>query len=229
MKYETNPFRFLPIMLNNPYFSRLILPLLFGYLVSVAGTWLSIWLARRLNKFDQPGERSSHAAPIPRFGGIGIALGLFAILLEFAPSIMSTDNDRAFIIGSLIALVFGLADDFRPLPPLIKLALQGICAAVPIILGAIPAADQVWEAALLFVWIVFFMNAFNFMDGMDGQTSTFGVLTCSAILFPLMRMWRVFEHAYDLMIVPIGLAGALLGFMRFNLARPARTFMGDGG
>ncbi|MCX7011230.1 MAG: 3,4-dihydroxy-2-butanone-4-phosphate synthase [Candidatus Sumerlaeota bacterium] len=181
-------------------------------------------------------------------GGIGLALGLFGPLLVMAalfrertvfdPS-AAPEFFRALLAGGLLALALGLADDVRRLPPLGKLVAQIVCALAAVAFGArlariILPNDAViafgpFGAALTVAWIVFFMNAFNFMDGIDGQTARFGAIASIGLAFPMTlgidatQGWAV--RAGCLML----LAGALLGFLRFNTAQPSRVFMGDGG
>ncbi len=202
-------------------------PFLTAYVAGFAGTYLSIHLAQRLNRLDHPGERSSHTMPMPRFGGIGIALGVFAATSIFAVPIENIAYACAIWTGALFALLFGLLDDVRPMAALPKLGCQLVCASIPPMLG-LAFFPGIIGSLLAFGWILFFMNAYNFMDGMDGMTASFGMLACVAMLCPLMLAWNYFDAPHFRVLLLLAITAALLAFWRFNRT-PARTFMGDGG
>lgn len=240
--------RFIAFRPQNPNLLAFVAPFAVAWLLGMIGTWLSIRLARTLGALDHPVERSSHAAPTPRLGGLGVALGLFGALLALAycfPGLTVFDprSDpaffRALLAGGILAFALGLADDVRALPPMIKLAGQILCAAAAVCCGisfagiGLPFGATIALGRLgplvTMAWIIFFMNAFNFMDGLDGQTAGFGATASAGLALPMLLGlnrdpgWAL--RAGSLVL----LAGALLGFARFNVSRPARTFMGDSG
>jgi UDP-GlcNAc:undecaprenyl-phosphate/decaprenyl-phosphate GlcNAc-1-phosphate transferase len=198
-------------------------------LFSFFGCCLLIVVARRWDLLDHPGHRSSHSFPVPRIGGIGIAAGFFVGLLIcffLAPR-------RAWYLpvfaGSFIALAFGLADDLRRLSPFRKLALQFVCAIVALGIEVDWTIGSALFAAVLaasVLWIVFFMNAFNFMDGMDGQSAIFGILVASVFTIPMSVLNAGGLHVFCTAFV---LVFALLGFLPLNLSARFKIFMGDCG
>lgn len=222
-------------------------------ILSFALTGLAILVARRLRLFAHPVERSSHTIPTPQVGGVGICLTLL-IFLVFAGNHVWYDWSRAWpeistadrhldtlrwTLATMIAfgLALGLLDDVRHLSPLKKLAGLIVLTAIPLSCGLFTVTLHsllTLEAVLAFAWILFFINAFNFMDGVNGQA---GVFTINALfwwgLFPHFREFAEVGGQWPPLYLPfipfnIAMAGAVLGFFFWNFPR-ARTFMGDSG
>ncbi len=207
-------------------------------------TRVSIGIARRCGVVARPNHRTSHEGIIPRIGGIGIAV---PVLLGFAAAWAVAGGGEAWtkatgapagflwavILGGAGAFGVGLWDDLRTLPAGGKLGLQVILAAVPPLLGVrlgeinLPGFAAcplpVWAgSAAAFVWVLFWMNAYNFMDGINGIAGRFGEIVALSLLvmtvgvFPLQAVLLAFA------------VGVLFGFLAWNLPE-ARTFMGDCG
>jgi Fuc2NAc and GlcNAc transferase len=192
-----------------------------------------LWVARRAEWLAHPNERSSHVVATPTAGGVAIVLPLLAYL-----SALSWQNHPAslalFMAVALIALV-SLWDDLRPLGRGIRLGAHAV-AVVLVIWGqqaqiAAPGADlaTVWDAAWpLWVLVVacacllWHVNLFNFMDGIDGIAGVQCLLVCVGVqvLAGSMSSWSG-ELAWVT-------AGATLGFLLYNWP-PAKIFMGDVG
>ncbi len=138
------------------------------------------------------------------------------------------------LLGGASAFLLGLWDDARGLGATPKLIFQIPIAALPALWGigvaglSLPAVGE-WRppallaAALGTLWILFWMNAYNFMDGINGIAARFAETVCLALL---ALTFRAKWNAEPLLIVC--LAGACAGFLRWN-APTARTFMGDCG
>lgn len=188
---------------------------------------------------DVPNERSSHKAPVPRLGGLGIVpLVLVAAGLTAAFSGAVTSPVAAYVAvlvgcGAVVALV-SLVDDLRTLPTGMRFLVHfGVAGAavglfppggLGLELPVIGAALGPWlTAAIVFVWVVGLLNAFNFMDGIDGIAGVQAAVAGVA--------WGV---AGTLLATPVTaaagwvLAGASVGFLRHNW-HPATIFMGDVG
>lgn len=190
------------------------------------------WYARRRNLVDVPVERSSHTAPTPSSGGVGIAAGVLT-----AVAVQASDFDGwSFAIALLfgLAAMAGFVDDVRGMNARQKLAvlvslsmpLAAFCARDQV--GGVPFVGKVelgswggFAGALL--CLTLYPNAFNFMDGIDGIAALTGVVTGTA--FAVAGYW----HG-DLFLAQWGAvaAGASLGFLPWNFPR-ARIFMGDAG
>jgi len=196
-------------------------------------------------------------ALVPRLGGrlpLGglvrrpLPVGGFAVLGAFAlaPFIAEALSDKAYeyfrpkqgdFLGFLaaVALVFatGLVDDWRAVRPFQKLAGQIVAAGAVYAAGyrleaiALPAGDAIHLGLLALpatlLWVVFFTNAFNLIDGKDGVAGGVGVISAVAIAAVAAD-----THHPAIALLCIGLAGAGLGFLLFNLP-PAKLMLGDAG
>lgn len=173
------------------------------------------YLMIRFGKRDIPNERSSHHVPTSRMGGAALVLSM-GIGWSFWSEMSGFSS---FMIGILGFSVLGFIDDAYSLSPKLRLALQGLCACVlawtPITYGVTTSLFWVFFPFLA-LWIVSFVNVFNFMDGLNGMSG----LNALAFSFFLM----VFFNWNPL---PFGMMAALLGFLFWNVQ--GKIFLGDGG
>lgn len=203
----------------------MILVFCVGAAVSVVATGLVIPLLVKVGMWDVSNGRSSHTGRVPRGGGIGMLAGFTASLLIAAPHL---GRQSALIMSAALLMgLIGLVDDVRGIRPLPRLAIQA-AAGVALALSAVAGEDWSlpYAAAALVVgtlWIVACINAFNFMDGINGMSAL------SATVAGLWYAW-VGEYAGHSLLVGLGLAlaGASLGFLPWNAPR-ARVFLGDVG
>jgi UDP-N-acetylmuramyl pentapeptide phosphotransferase/UDP-N-acetylglucosamine-1-phosphate transferase len=181
---------------------------------------------------DRPNERSSHSVETPRGGGLAVMLALLPAWALFALLGAAPPATIAAVLGAAFLALVSFADDLRPRHPLWRLLAQA--AAVAAGLAALPDAGAVFQgllppaldralAGLLWLW---FVNLYNFMDGIDGIT---GMETAclGAGLALVVFLNRELGNAGQ---VALGLAtaAAALGFLRWNW-QPARIFLGDVG
>ena len=198
---------------------------------------LLILLKSRGLPLDRPNQRSSHAQPTPRGGGVGIVLGGTAAgvwlggLGGFADTVL-----WGGITMSLAIAAIGLWDDVRSVPPALRLCAQlAVCAGALAVLPSLPPLDLpfgavvsgalLWAALLLAgVW---WINLFNFMDGIDGIAGAQAVfmLAAAAGLAAWMNPALV---SHTVWLWMLGVAVATLGFLVLNWP-PAKIFMGDVG
>lgn len=198
-------------------------------LISAAVTRVSIEQASRRNLLDYPNPRSSHTQPVPRLGGIGIALGF---LLPFA-AMGRGDHWWVMAVGMAAMAGVGLLDDFRNLAASRKYLLQLLIAALLVFSGlvvreiSLPVAGPIalkWLAApLTLVWLTGFPNFFNFMDGTNGLAGGTG-----AIYGVFFAAFAYLEGTPQLAAAGLLMAGSSVGFLFYNFPR-AKTFMGDTG
>lgn len=181
------------------------------------------WLGR-LGMIDTPGARSSHKTPVPRGGGLAIALAAAAAML-----ISGTLNSTSlvFIFGSTAFAALGFSDDLRSRSVKYRLIAQSIIGlASAISLAALWDAPALLVAALVPVltfWIVGYVNAFNFMDGINGISAiTAAVVGATHLALGIQIDSDVLATAGAVLL------GGALGFMPFNFPR-ARVFAGDVG
>lgn len=180
----------------------------------------------RLDVNDRPNERSSHTNTTPRGGGIAILIGTLVALGTIVDRI--TTGVLAVTVGALAFAALGLLDDLKDdLSPLIRLAMQlAIAVVTAFAIAAIADAAQVITLLLVVVGpvvIAGFVNAFNFMDGINGISSA----TVIAVSVSYSAI-GVIESDQDLVALAALSAAVALGFMPFN-AGVARIFLGDVG
>ncbi len=185
-------------------------------------------LATRLRFLDHPNNRIKvHKNPTPLMGGIAVALASMASAAAALALIEYPYSARivGFMSGGLIVVILGLADDANGMRPSVKLTGQAAAAAVMLLSGGVQGLPlhPVLGFCLALIWMVGLMNAFNFLDNMDGITSglaaiaTFGIFTLAL------------GHGQMLTaIAAISVAGGALGFLRYNF-NPASIFLGDAG
>lgn len=198
--------------------------------VPLARNW-----AIRTGFMDVPNERSSHAVPKPRIGGAGIMLGATAGLVTSALLSGDWQSLPLFLIVILFSVGgVGLLDDVVQLSVGKRMSLYLLGAFLVALLchrigtlelPLIPPYAFGTTGAIVFttLFIGWYTNLFNFMDGTDGIAAGAAIVTCCALAF-------VFLSNDDAVLghVSLSLAGATLGFLIYNFS-PASVFMGDVG
>lgn len=182
---------------------------------------------------DIPDERKVHNTPTPRLGGIAIFLAFLFSALIFAPQSLVF---RGLMAGGLIVFATGIADDLHGLKSRQKFCGQIIACLVTIAVGNLWLRNlgdlfglgdivlPVWLGVPFTVFaVVGVSNAINLIDGLDGLAGGVSVLALTA--FALLG---VLDSVPLASVLAIALAGALLGFLKYNFY-PARIFMGDTG
>jgi UDP-GlcNAc:undecaprenyl-phosphate GlcNAc-1-phosphate transferase len=204
-----------------------ILRLALAFLVACGATLLltplAIALARRTSFYDHPVGYKGHAHATPYLGGIAVIAGL---LLSSALFANASDEFLPIAVGALALLGLGTIDDRFGLGPGTRLLIE-VGAAVALFDAGIGWSIFSSEALNLVFSIVFLagvVNAFNLMDNMDGASST-----VAAVSGAVLGLLAAAEGNAELGAIALALSGACLGFLRFNLASPARIFLGDGG
>ncbi len=203
------------------------LRLTLAFAVAAAITWVLTPLVARLalatGFVDLPIGYKGHRAPTPYLGGAAILAGFAVAALAF--------GDGAGSYGVLVLCAAGLwllgtLDDRLNLSPFLRLGVEAAAGA------ALWAAGHGWEVlgsgvldlALTCVWVIAIVNAVNLMDNMDGAAGSFAAV--AALGIGVLAAW---SPDATLAALCFAIAGACVGFLRHNLARPARIFMGDGG
>ena len=186
--------------------------------------------------------RHVHQAPLPRLGGVAIflafsvSLSVWLVLSLIFPRLLAglapTTLLRIYVPACLI-FCLGIYDDLRGAGPYLKFAVQAVAAAMlfaggmrvldlPLIFGSY---SPPWFVGLplTVLWVVAVTNAFNLIDGLDG-------LAAGSALFSTMVFFVValVNHSWLGSLMSVTLAGAILGFLRFNF-NPATIFLGDSG
>ena len=200
-------------------------------LVLVAALWLMkpvlAWLRRRAI-LDRPVERSSHRVPVPRGGGLVVVPAVLVAWLMLALLGAPPRGTVTIALAAAALAALSWRDDVAGLPITLRLGAHaaavavGLAALPPVVFqGLLPPFVDRAAAGLLWLW---FLNAYNFMDGIDGIT---GVETAAIGLgIALVAVTR--SAASDASIAALALAAGGLGFLRWNW-HPAQIFMGDVG
>lgn len=187
-------------------------------LVSAAATAWSIAHARRRGLLDMPGARRSHRVATPRGGGIGIAIAGVLACAWLAMGDATAAPWALIGLGLAIVAAAGWWDDHRPLPVAPRLLAH---AAAALLLGAALLWQGAGAAAALAgaVLALGLVNAWNFIDGIDGLAASQALLCALglALVVPPGPAW-----------LAVAVAAACLGFLPFNVPR-ARVFLGDVG
>jgi UDP-GlcNAc:undecaprenyl-phosphate/decaprenyl-phosphate GlcNAc-1-phosphate transferase len=198
----------------------------------------------RINLVDDPGRRKIHDAPIPLAGGFAVLTGILlplaigAVLLELGVVKISSAGlivhglDRrtvelAVIAFGAVAITFlGWLDDKHELKPLPKFAGQFLIALLVAIACkriTLFVPNIFFSYAITIVWLLTVINAFNFMDNMNGLCAGFGAI--GAFIFALIA---AVNGEYLVAIIGFLMCGALVGFLPWNFPN-ARAFLGDVG
>ncbi len=187
-------------------------------------------------------ERHLHSSPLPRLGGVAIFLSFSSCMVVamvwalYHPRMHATFSIRTMLtILAPASLVFllGVYDDIRGVGPYFKFSVQGVAATmlfigglrivnIPVVFGS---HSLPWFVGLplTIVWVLAITNAFNLIDGLDGLAAG------SALFSTLVAFVVALLNGPSLVtVMTIALAGAILGFLRFNF-NPATIFLGDSG
>ena len=207
-----------------------------AFLLALVACGLPRDFAARRALVDVPNERSLHTIPVPRLGGVGIAIGVWGVMgavLALTPGRPAKDV-LVWLVASIVTAATGLVDDLRPVSAGARMAIQcaialgftlSIGAPAQIVLAeGLALSLPVWATtAVAVVWIVGVLNIYNFMDGMDGLAGAQAISAGLAIGVALAA------HGHtDLALIAGLVAAASAGFFVHNVG-PARIFMGDAG
>jgi len=209
------------------------LSLITSFVISLMMTPVLIRIASERNIFDEPGERKLHTSRTPLLGGIAIFAGTMISFLFWSANYF--EASQLFILTSLLILfAAGFIDDLRPLRPIIKLFLQVIATMITVFfagvhisglhgLGGIHILPGVYPEIITALFILGLVNAFNFIDGIDGLAAMVGII--ASALFGIL-----FISVNDGLsaLLAFALCGSLVAFLYFNFS-PAKIFMGDTG
>jgi len=150
-----------------------------------------------------------------------------AVTVHLAGFVDKMPELAVVIICMFVLFALGLWDDLRQLKPAAKLLVQFIVAFAAAVFAHIRIEffiDSIIVTSILSaLWIVLIINAFNFLDNMDGLSAGIAVIVCSNLLVAAAISGQVFLSAMAIVFI-----GVLLGFLLFNFP-PARIFMGDAG
>ena len=181
-------------------------------LVTALLLWGMVHFTPRWLPLDLPNARSLHSRAVPRAGGVALLLGLLAAV-PWLP-------ETRLLLPALLLGVVSLVDDYRGLPPLVRLPLH--LAAALAGLWLLGLRDPPWLLALTLA-VAWMTNLFNFMDGADGLAGGMALFGFGGLA---LAAWLAGQPAQALL--PGCIAAASVAFLVFNFP-PARLFLGDSG
>jgi Fuc2NAc and GlcNAc transferase len=168
--------------------------ILLSFLASILLTTVYLFIARKKKILDIPNQRSAHKVAAPRGGGIGFVSVWFIFLVY----IVWTENNqfdlllaKALLPGILIVIV-GMLDDIFSIGVSFRIVIQTLSTIVALyLLGGFQILDlgigQLKNPILLnflaVIYIIWMTNIFNFMDGIDGYSSTEAIIILCAFVF----------------------------------------------
>jgi UDP-N-acetylmuramyl pentapeptide phosphotransferase/UDP-N-acetylglucosamine-1-phosphate transferase len=208
------------------------LMILIGGVVAVLSwflTGLTLRILRKRAILDHPNERSSHSVPVPRGGGIPVVA--LTLILWAMPFRGTFDPATILLLAAagMLAIISWI-DDIRSLSPAIRLSVQ--CTAVLVGVYSLPSDGllfqgliPVWLDTVLicFVWL-WFVNLFNFMDGIDAISGIEAITICGGLAI----LSGIYQMAGPDLWYSLTLGGGVIGFLWWNRP-PAQIFLGDVG
>ena len=222
------------------------------FLAAFAGAFLTTLLALplwrqwclRVKLVDDPGRRKIHDHPVPLAGGLAVLTGILlplaagAILLKTGAHVLNQAQPiqhglerrglelATIAFGAIAITLLGWLDDKRELKPLPKFIGQ-LFVAVAVAMACkritLFVHSDVFSYAITILWILTVINAFNFMDNMNGLCAGLGAI--GALLFAIIA---AANGEYLVATVGFLMCGALIGFLPWNFPN-ARAFLGDAG
>jgi len=221
------------------------------FLAAFAGAFLTTLLALplwrkwclRIKLVDDPGQRKIHDHPVPLAGGLAVLTGILlplaagAILLKTGTHVLNHTQPIVYGLGKrkleLITIAFGAIaitllgwfDDKHELKPLPKFAGQLLIAFAVAMACRITifVPSVTFSYVITILWILTVINAFNFMDNMNGLCAGLGAI--GAVLFAIIA---AANGEYLVATISFLMCGALIGFLPWNFPN-ARAFLGDAG
>jgi UDP-GlcNAc:undecaprenyl-phosphate GlcNAc-1-phosphate transferase len=202
-------------------------------------TPLVLRVAIRLDNVDRPDGRRVNAAPIPRGGGVAVAVAFLVVAVGGIAINAQTGASElvALLAGGVVATVLGVLDDTFQLRArwqlLGQLVLAGLAVAAGITVTSLNnpfgpgniILSEPYAIGFSMLWIVGMINSINFIDGLDGLSS--GIALIAAATLGLISMTTAVGQPF-IAILCFALAGSLLGFLRWNF-HPATIFIGTSG
>jgi Fuc2NAc and GlcNAc transferase len=203
-------------------------------------------MAYRLGILDTPNERSSHEVVTPRGGGISFVI-IFSICISIMYAIGSVTIELylSFIVGGLVVGGIGLWDDYSHVNVGVRLFVHFLAAITALVLMGCIQFIQVYDFHLQLGWfgyllslflIVWLLNLFNFMDGIDGLAAIEAIFVASSAAVILLAgtdnkintITQIASYDKTMISLLLILSFSVLGFLIFNWS-PAKIFMGDVG
>ncbi len=193
--------------------------------VALGAAPIVLWALRRARLLDLPSARSSHRRATPRGGGVAPAIGCL-VAASLATQLSGTSGHAIVAVSACLGLI-GLADDLHPRRPILRLLGQAAVALAGLIwlgqgLGG-GVLVLTTEVSVIVIWLVGYVNAFNFMDGING-------LAAAQVVVAGVSWWIIGSQEHVPALAAAGLisSAAAVAFAPFNVPH-AKMFLGDVG
>jgi UDP-GlcNAc:undecaprenyl-phosphate GlcNAc-1-phosphate transferase len=219
-------------------------------LVSLVLTPLVRRIAQRYDVVDRPDHRRVNIGPVPRGGGLAVAVAFIVAVCAFLvlnrgdavlrpPTTIGPSELVALLGGGALAAIVGVLDDYWQLRARWQFGGQLLVAGVAVVLGATPDSinnplgGQVElhgpiGVAFAVLWIVGMINSINFIDGLDGLSSGIGLIAATTLALISLTVAVGPLGQPFVAVLCLALAGSLAGFLRWNF-HPASIFIGTSG
>ena len=205
-----------------------------GFVLTYFLTPVVIQVVKVKRLFEKLTERSSHSVHVPSFGGVTFYV-VFIIAISIAEQFFMAGRAIYIAPAATIMFVVGLKDDLTGISPFNKIIAQIIATTLLFLstdfqitnlhgfLG-IYQASPLLIVPLSYAVVIFFINAFNLIDGIDGLAASLGAFYFSVfgIIFFYLQDWTFLS-------VSICMVGMFIAFLRYNLSSDKKIFMGDTG
>jgi UDP-GlcNAc:undecaprenyl-phosphate/decaprenyl-phosphate GlcNAc-1-phosphate transferase len=212
---------------------HLALSFIWSFLIAVFAIPSIIHVAHIKNLLDEPNLRTMHESLTPRLGGLAIFAGFMSSLTIFGDL---SNSVQQLLAGCIVIFFIGLKDDIVSVSAFKKFFVQILATGIVMFMGKITvssfqgalgifALEEETSFLFTFIVIIGITNAINLIDGVDGLAGVIVLIAASAFGVYFYQHGGAFTpYAY----VSFALAGAIIGFLRYNLHK-AIIFMGDTG
>lgn len=200
-----------------------VLAFLLAAALTAITTPVAIAIAGRTGFFDAPAGYKTHGRPTPYLGGAAVLAAAALPVLFFCDDL---GRYWPLLLGTLGLAAVGTVDDRVNLSPYLRVGTEILAAWLLWTqgLGWSFLDSGLANFLLTAFWVTGIVNAFNLMDNLDGAASSVAAVSSACV-----AALALIGGDLALAVIAVALGGALIGFLRFNLARPARIFLGDGG
>jgi UDP-GlcNAc:undecaprenyl-phosphate GlcNAc-1-phosphate transferase len=205
-----------------------------GFVLTYYLTPVVIQVVKVKRLFEKLSERSSHSVHVPSFGGVTFFV-VFVLAISIAEQFFMAGRAIYLAPAATIMFVIGLKDDLTGISPFNKIIAQVIATTLLFLstdfqitnlhgfIGLYEASPML-VVPLSYAVVIFFINAFNLIDGIDGLASSLGAFyfTAFGFIFYFLNDWAFLS-------VSICMVGMFIAFLRYNLSTDKKIFMGDTG
>lgn len=205
-----------------------------GFVLTYFLTPVVIQVVKLKRLYEKLSERSSHSIHVPSFGGVTFYV-VFVMAMSFAEQFFMVGRAVYLIPAATVMFVIGLKDDLTGISPFNKIIAQIIATTILFLstdfqildlhgFTGLFNASPILILPLSYAVLIFFINAFNLIDGIDGLASSLAAFYFSvfAVIFFQLHDWAFFS-------VSICMVGTFIAFLRYNLSSDKKIFMGDTG